>query len=100
MTAPRIRAIAKSMGCRWVRPRALINAGIAADPDTYELSREEFKQLKPRRGKNKAPTKELISIRLSPDVLNRFRASGNGWQSRVDSALRDWLKRHPLGRDV
>jgi uncharacterized protein (DUF4415 family) len=80
---------------------AAINAGIAADPDTYELSREEFKQLKPfRRGKNKAPTKELISIRLSPDVLNRFRASGTGWQSRVDLALREWLKRHSPGRDA
>ena len=46
------------------------------------------------RGPQKAPTKELISIRLSRDVLSRFRDSGNGWQGRVDKALRDWLKRH------
>lgn len=88
-----------------IRPTAqentAINAGIAADPDTYELSDEEFAQLKPlRRGKQKAPTKELISIRLSPEVLDRFRASGTGWQGRVDAALREWLKRHSPGRDA
>ncbi len=52
------------------------------------------------RGAQKSPTKELISIRLSPDVLTRFRASGTGWQGRVDAALRQWLKRHSPDRDV
>jgi uncharacterized protein (DUF4415 family) len=47
-----------------------------------------------RRGLQKAPTKERITIRLSRDVVSLFRASGTGWQGRVDSALRDWLKRH------
>jgi uncharacterized protein (DUF4415 family) len=46
-----------------------------------------------RRGPQKAPTKELISIRLSKDVLERLRASGAGWQARVDEHLRDWLKK-------
>jgi uncharacterized protein (DUF4415 family) len=36
-----------------------------------------------------------ISIRLSEDVLSRFKASGPGWQSRIDSALKDWLAQHP-----
>jgi len=40
-------------------------------------------------------TKERITIRLSPDVLQRFRATGAGWQTRMDGALRDWLKKHP-----
>ncbi|MCE7903445.1 MAG: hypothetical protein DYH20_12570, partial [Gammaproteobacteria bacterium PRO9] len=35
------------------------------------------------------------TIRLSRDVVDRFRASGAGWQARVDSALREWLRRHP-----
>lgn len=74
---------------------AAINAGIAADPDTVELTDTQFRELRPlRRGKQTAPTKELISIRLSPDVVSRFRASGSGWQGRVDAALREWLKRH------
>ncbi|MFB3814830.1 MAG: BrnA antitoxin family protein [Terriglobales bacterium] len=46
-----------------------------------------------KRGPQKAPTKELISIRLSRDVVERLRASGRGWQARVDAHLRDWLKR-------
>jgi uncharacterized protein (DUF4415 family) len=44
------------------------------------------------RGPQKAPTKERITIRLSRDVVERFRATGDGWQTRVDAALRDWLK--------
>jgi uncharacterized protein (DUF4415 family) len=39
-------------------------------------------------------TKERITIRLSRDVVEQFRASGDGWQTRVDAALKDWLKTH------
>ena len=50
------------------------------------------------RGRTKAEmTKERITIRLSPDVLSAFRASGSGWQTRMDAALRDWLRDHPVG---
>lgn len=45
------------------------------------------------RGRPKvAVTKERITIRLSPDVVGAFRATGDGWQTRVDAALREWLK--------
>jgi uncharacterized protein (DUF4415 family) len=46
------------------------------------------------RGPQKAPTKERITIRLSPEVVARFRATGEGWQSRMDAALQDWLRKH------
>lgn len=46
------------------------------------------------RGPQKAPTKEQISIRLSPEVLEGFRALGAGWQGRIDAALQEWLKDH------
>jgi len=46
------------------------------------------------RSLKKPPTKERISIRLSPEVVNSFRASGAGWQTRIDAALKDWLKEH------
>lgn len=45
------------------------------------------------RGKQKAPTKALISLRVSRDVLGRFRATGEGWQTRMDEALREWIER-------
>ncbi len=41
-----------------------------------------------QRGPQKAPTKKLVSLRLSPDVLTYFRGTGEGWQSRIDEALR------------
>jgi len=46
------------------------------------------------RGPQKSPTKERITIRLSQDVVQRFRATGDGWQPRVDVALQNWLKKH------
>lgn len=42
----------------------------------------------------KEVTKAPVSIRLSPDVLEAFRMTGKGWQTRVDEALKDWLKSH------
>ena len=47
-----------------------------------------------RRGPNKQPTKQQVAIRLSPDVLEFFKAGGNGWQTRVDEALREYVKNH------
>lgn len=47
------------------------------------------------RGRPKAAvTKERISIRLSPEVVEKFRASGDGWQTRIDTALKEWLETH------
>ncbi len=46
------------------------------------------------RGPQKTPTKERIAILLSQEVVDRFCESGEGWQTRVDAALRDWLKNH------
>ena len=46
------------------------------------------------RGAQKAPTKERVTIRLSADVVARFRATGAGWQTRMDAALKDWLRTH------
>lgn len=46
------------------------------------------------RGPQRAPTKARITIRLSQEVVQPFRATGDGWQTRVDAALKDWLKSH------
>lgn len=39
-------------------------------------------------------TKEQVAIRFDRDVLAAFRAAGAGWQTRMNAALRDWLKTH------
>jgi uncharacterized protein (DUF4415 family) len=44
-----------------------------------------------RRGKQKTPRKVPVSIRLSPDVVDGLRATGEGWQVRADEVLRSWL---------
>ena len=47
------------------------------------------------RGPNRGPLKEQVAVRYSPDVLAAFRATGAGWQTRMNDALRDWLRTHP-----
>ena len=44
------------------------------------------------RGPNKAPTKKLVSLRLSPDVLEHYKAKGAGWQTKIDETLRKAAK--------
>ena len=39
-------------------------------------------------------TKEQVAIRLDHDILEAFRAGGPGWQTRMNDALREWVKTH------
>ena len=50
--------------------------------------------LRKARGKNKNPTKEQVAIRFDPEVLAAFRADGPGWQTRMNTALKEWLIEH------
>ena len=54
--------------------------------------------LRRARGPHKQPTKEQVAIRLDRDVLGAFRAGGPGWQTRVNSALKEWLAAQPAKR--
>jgi uncharacterized protein (DUF4415 family) len=70
-----------------------IAKAVASDPDAAPLEAKGLRLI--RRGRpKKAVTKQRITIRLSPDVVDAFRATGKGWQTRMDEALRDWLKEH------
>ncbi|WP_026220826.1 BrnA antitoxin family protein [Thiofilum flexile] len=48
----------------------------------------------PKRGKQKAPLKVPVSIRLSAEVVEYFKQSGEGWQSRLDDALKQYITEH------
>ena len=45
-------------------------------------------------GSVKPDRKVPTTIRLSPEVSSAFRATGHGWQTRIDAALKDWLRTH------
>ncbi|MVW72160.1 BrnA antitoxin family protein [Bordetella sp. 15P40C-2] len=71
-----------------------INRGIAADPDTYVPSDEAFARMK-RRGRPRSDAPKVqLTVRYDRDVVDAFKAEGPGWQSRMNDALRDWLKEH------
>lgn len=78
------------------------------DGEVRELGAQDMARMKPAaevlpaslmtklgvRGAQKTPTKERVSIRLSPDVVAAFRATGEGWQTRIDEALKAYLQAH------
>jgi uncharacterized protein (DUF4415 family) len=75
---------------------------IAEDPDTAPELTDEFfdkaeirhgdKVIRPARGRPPLDRpKKLVSVRLDRDVIERFRAGGPGWQSRINAALRKHL---------
>lgn len=64
-----------------------------ARPAEEALPPEILAQFKGYRGPQKTPTKVAVSIRLSRDVVNHFKAKGPGWQSRIDAALRKIVKK-------
>lgn len=47
-----------------------------------------------QRGPQKEPTKVAITVRYSPEVVEYFRSTGEGWQTRMNDALRAYVKRH------
>lgn len=39
-------------------------------------------------------TKAQVTLRLDVDVVDKFRASGDGWQTRINDALKSWVQTH------
>ncbi|MGO8755947.1 MAG: BrnA antitoxin family protein [Gallionellaceae bacterium] len=75
-----------------------ITAAAKADPDAQPLTPKQLKSMVPMRALRGRPkserTKQLVSVRYSPEVLAYFKSTGEGWQSRMDSVLRDYVTRH------
>lgn len=49
------------------------------------------------RGPQKTPTKIQTAIRYDADIIEAFKADGPGWQTRMNDALRQWLREHRAG---
>ena len=85
------------------------------DAENPEWTEEDFRRARPalevlpkdvvavirryrgQRGPQKSPTKELISLRVDRDVAAAYRATGPGWQTRANAALRAYAKKASLG---
>ncbi|MFM7532202.1 MAG: BrnA antitoxin family protein [Rubrivivax sp.] len=69
------------------RPAAEVLPALIGNEQAEEL-------LKPRRGRPPlAQPKEHVNLRLDADILQAFRSQGRGWQTKVNAALRDWLRK-------
>ena len=95
--------LAKSKSGKRVRmPSAAEDAEITAaalsDPDAAPLTDAEWETIKPTltrgRGRPVGSEKESTTLRLDMEVLEYFRASGKGWQTRINDALKDWVQTH------
>ena len=75
----------------------VITAAAKADPDAQPLSANQLKAMVPMRALRGRPRsvnkKLLVSIRYSPEVLAYFKSTGEGWQARMDSVLRQYVAR-------
>jgi uncharacterized protein (DUF4415 family) len=45
-------------------------------------------------------TQLTLTMRYDAEVIDAFKATGNGWQLRMNTALRDWLKTHSLPHNI
>ena len=76
--------------------------------EVRELTEEDFKQAVPFSAipeslrnklsalKVRTTDQSRITVRLSQEVVDSFRALGKSWQSRMDEVLKEWIKTHPL----
>lgn len=75
-----------------------ITAAARSDPDAQPLKPKQLKSMVPLRtlrGRPKSDNKKLlVSVRYSPEVVAYFKSTGEGWQSRMDEALREYVEQH------
>ena len=101
---------AKAVIRRRFKPNTLaedrsIRRAIKGDRDTRELSGKDFAQMRPfpellkQRGRPKSAVhKQPVTVRLDPEILEFFRESGRGWQTRMNEALAEYVSRQRRSR--
>ena len=76
---------------------AAITAAAMSDPDAVPFTDAEWKQVKPlvRRGRPLGSGSKIqVTLRLDVEVIQKFKASGDGWQTRINDALKSWVQSH------
>ncbi|PQV50682.1 BrnA antitoxin family protein [Paraburkholderia sp. BL21I4N1] len=99
---------------------AALTKAAASDADNLPLTEAQLKRMRParealpalvgkpaaeallkRRGRPATPIdqhKVRTTIRLDPDLIDAFKGTGDGWQSRMNDALREWASSHGMIR--
>jgi uncharacterized protein (DUF4415 family) len=72
---------------------AAITAAALDDPDNQPLTAEQLAQFK-RRGRPVGSNKAKVNLRLDVDILEAFKSGGDGWQTRINAVLKDWVRHH------
>lgn len=75
-----------------------ITAAALSDPDAQPLTDEQLAKLRPVRGRPLGSGKKVhMTVRFDADVIEAFKTTGTGWQTRMNDALRQYVKEHHLG---
>ena len=94
MSKPTKRAVVRMPT---VEEDKIITAAAKTDPDAQPLTPEQLKAMVPiraLRGRPPSPNKkQLVSIRYSPEVLEYFKSTGDGWQARIDGVLKEYVSK-------
>lgn len=94
----------------WDKVNSLTDAEIIHDYDSPRTCEADWAQAfvshsaselhhevkKRKRGVNKLPVKKQVAIRFDAEVLAYFRSTGKGWQTRMNEALKEWVKEHAV----
>lgn len=79
-----------------------ITAAAKADPNAQPLTSKQLEAMVPLRtlrGRPKSESpKQLVSVRYSQEVLAYFKSTGEGWQSRMDGVLKEYVTRQARRR--
>jgi len=76
---------------------AAITAAALSDPDALPLTDAQLIQLTPLRPRGRplgSGSKVQMTVRFDADVIEAFKGSGDGWQTKMNNALREWLATH------
>ena len=80
------------------REEAAWSNAVVVKQGGYAAVREALAQKRRRgeRGPQQSPTKQLVSVRYSPEVLQYFKSAGAGWQTRMNDALLEWVNKRSM----
>ncbi|MEQ1591566.1 MAG: BrnA antitoxin family protein [Thiobacillaceae bacterium] len=74
---------------------AAITAAALTDADNLPLTEADLAQFKRAPGRPFGRKKVSTTVRFDADVLEAMKATGRGWQTRINDVVREWVKSHP-----